>query len=186
MRSSLLVVAALGFVAACNSTPFGLLPATQQNREDTVTVYALVGTSISVPSAYSMSDRVPVRTDQTTSFDFGFNITPQGRAALLPIYVLGLGASGTASNPGFLPTTDAWENLTQAPLNGYITRDTQFVAPRSRYYVRSRVVCTSYGVPLYAKLEVLSVDTVARAVTFRVVNNANCGYRGLAPGLPTN
>jgi hypothetical protein len=32
---------------------------------------------------------------------------------------------------------------------------------------------------------VLSVDLVERRVDFQVLVNANCGYRGLEPGLPT-
>jgi hypothetical protein len=41
-------------------------------------------------------------------------------------------------------------------------------------------------VPKYAKLEVLSFDEAARTVTFRILIDENCGFKGLEPGLPQN
>ncbi len=52
-----------------------------------------------------------------------------------------------------------------------------------RYVVRSRVVC-SIGVPLYGKLEILSFQD--STVTFQVLADQNCGFKGLLPGLPEN
>jgi hypothetical protein len=31
---------------------------------------------------------------------------------------------------------------------------------------------------------VLAVDDVARTVTFRILTDDNCGFKGLEPGLP--
>jgi hypothetical protein len=31
---------------------------------------------------------------------------------------------------------------------------------------------------------VLAVDDLARTVTFRILTDDNCGFKGLAPGLP--
>ncbi|PYP35018.1 MAG: hypothetical protein DMD48_14840 [Gemmatimonadetes bacterium] len=49
----------------------------------------------------------------------------------------------------------------------------------------------SYGVPgvLYAKLHVLEIDTTStttngRRIDFAILVDANCGYRGLEPGVP--
>ena len=41
------------------------------------------------------------------------------------------------------------------------------------------------GIPNYAKLEVLSFNAAQRSVIFRILVDANCGYRGLEPGIPT-
>ena len=57
------------------------------------------------------------------------------------------------------------------------------IAIGERYIVRSRVTCT-IGVPKYAKLEIVSFDEVARTVSFRILIDDNCGFRGLEPGLP--
>jgi len=51
-----------------------------------------------------------------------------------------------------------------------------------RYLVRSRVVCGSLGVPLYAKLEILAFED--SLVHLKVLANRNCGYKGLEPGFP--
>jgi hypothetical protein len=51
--------------------------------------------------------------------------------------------------------------------------------------VRSRVTCT-IGVPKYAKLEIVGFDDVARTVSFRILIDDNCGFRGLEPGLPNS
>ena len=58
------------------------------------------------------------------------------------------------------------------------------VALGDRFIVRSRVVCTSLGVPLYGKLEVLAFQD--STITFRTLVNENCGYKDLLPGLPAN
>ena len=49
-----------------------------------------------------------------------------------------------------------------------------------RWFVRS-LVCT-IGVPEYAKLEILSFAD--STVTFKVLANKNCGFKGLEPGIP--
>jgi len=37
---------------------------------------------------------------------------------------------------------------------------------------------------LYGKLHILAIDFVARTLQFEVTVDQNCGYLGLAPGLP--
>ncbi len=69
---------------------------------------------------------------------------------------------------------------------GYVTNDSVPVTLHQVYYARSVVntsVCT-LGIPFYAKLEVLAIDDSTRSVTFRILTNVNCGYRGLEAGLP--
>src|SRR2546425_240266 len=72
------VVAALAVVAACGDNSLGLPAARYNNVVDSVSLWALDGTPLNTPSAYSISGRVAVRTDQTTGFDFAFNIAPEG------------------------------------------------------------------------------------------------------------
>jgi hypothetical protein len=50
--------------------------------------------------------------------------------------------------------------------------------------VRSRVLCSSLGVPYYGKLEILSFQD--STVTFKVLTDLNCGFRDLNVGLPEN
>ncbi len=179
---SLVLLAPLALAAGCGNS--GLGSPGVENTVDTVLIGALVGTPISVPSAYGINPGVagPVRTDQTSAFEFAYNILPNGRHVLLPRAALGLASS--SAEPGLQPSDDEFDRIEEAPLNGYLTLDTIEVAVGQRYVVRSRVACTSIGVPLYGKIEILSLDAVDRRLTFRALANTNCGFRSLKPGLP--
>ncbi len=166
--------------AACSGN---LLNASLENKVDTVTVGSLVGTPLTVPSGYSLDVARPVRTDSTASFDFAYSILPGGRPVFLPLATLGLGA-GASLLPGFLGTTDSFDAIGEAPQNGYRVRDTIPVVVGDRWIVRSRIVCGGFGVPKYAKLQVLQVDDVNKLVRFQIMVNRNCGFRGLQPGVP--
>ncbi len=170
------------FTGACSGNPLGSAALT--NVVDTVVLGALVGTPITEPSAFSIADNRGVRTDQTSGFDFAFNVLPDGRHVFLPLATLGL--TSTSAQPGFIATSDAFDQITQAPLNGYQTIDTIVVHPDDRYIVRGRVVCTALGVPQYGKLRVLSLSDADRTVTFEVLANRNCGFRSLVPGVPND
>src|SRR5690349_12778620 len=76
--------------AACGDSN-GLSDAFFANVVDTVTIGALNGTPISVPSAFSVVERRPIRLDQSSAFDFAFNVDAGGQPVFLPLSVLGLG-----------------------------------------------------------------------------------------------
>jgi hypothetical protein len=173
-------VTGLALLAAACSNTTGLPAAFYVNAVDTVSLYALRGTAITLPSAYSIQDRLTVRTDTTVSLDFAFDFDSAGRPRLLPTAALHL---GTIS--GLQATSTAFAAITLAPTGGYIL-DTAVTADSGKvFYVVGRpVVCLIGSVPLYAKLHVLSVDTAARRLNFEILVDLNCGYRGLALGLP--
>lgn len=180
------VVLLSGFVVvvAC-SDPNAIPRAGLANEIDTLTLASLERGPVSAPNAYSMNLRSGVRTwEAGTNFEFVFSMDPQDRAAFLPTAALGLSAT-TALKPGLLRTSVAWDAMTKAPLNGYVTLDTVPIAEQDRFYLRTAVsTCVGLGVPLYGKLEVLDIDTAAATVKIRVLANQNCGYRGLALGVP--
>lgn len=180
-HASLLLLIGL-MAAACSNNQ--LDPAQIDNVVDTITLSALTGTRIVLPSAYSIPDARAIRTDQTSAFDFAYNIDAAGRRLLLPLDALGLGASN-ASNPGLLRATSGFDAITDPPTNGYLTKDSMVVAVGDVLVARSRIACF-LGVPMYAKLEILSFDDPNRSVRFKVVSNVNCGYRNLAIGIPTS
>ncbi len=180
-RSGVALVALAIATAACSDSN-SLGPATDPNIIDTVTIYALQGTPITSPSGFSVADRIAVRTDQSSAFDFAFNIDNSGQPVFLPLFVLGL--SGTTANPGLKATTKTFDEITLADRDNYVTQDTVAFSEGDRFMARSRVVCTSLSVPRYGKIEVLSVDPIARSVTFRYLIDVNCGYVGLEPGIP--
>jgi hypothetical protein len=182
MRSSLCVLLVLWAAACSDST--GLPDATLTNVERTETLYSLFGTPVATPSGYALDGGRRVRTDQSDAFDFAYNVEPDGRHVFIPRAALGIDPSNTV-NPGFLTRTESFEAIKAAPGNGYVTDQPVPIALGERYVVRSRVTC-AIGVPKYAKLEIVSFDTAARTVNFRILIDDNCGFRGLEPGLPAN
>src|SRR5438445_2873515 len=165
---------------AC-SEPLGLPAPALSNFVDTLSLFPLEGTPLRTPSAYRLSGRQLVRTDQSADFDFAFNIDASNRAVLLPT-----GALGLPLNSGIQVATQTFDALTIAPTGGYVRDQPVAVDVDVVTLVRSRTVGCSFGlsVPLYAKLHVLTVDLVARRIDFEILVDENCGYRGLDTGYP--
>jgi hypothetical protein len=174
----LLLAVVLVGVAACsdNNLPNALFA----NQVDTIVIGSIIGTPLNTPSGFSVLEDRLVRTDQSAGFDFAF-LDDGVTRALLPLDVFGLG--GRSSNPGVIRSTSSFEALLDPPTDGYLTTDTVAVAVGDVFVVRSRLCFLS--VPQYGKLEVLELNTVDRLMTFKVMSNVNCGYRSLAPGVPT-
>jgi hypothetical protein len=177
---SLALVLLLTAVACSDDT--GLPDPTLTNAERVETLYALVGTPVSTPSGYALDGARQVRTDLSDAFDFAYNVEADGSHVFLPRAALGIDPTNSL-NPGFQPRTETFENIKSAPSNGYVSNRAITIAVGDRYVVRSRITC-QIGVPKYAKLEVVSFDDVARTVTFRILIDDNCGFKGLEPGLP--
>ncbi len=159
--------------------------ATIPNAIDTVTIAALQGTPLALPSAYSVADARTVRTDQSSFFDFAYNVDGAGRPVFLTQAVLGLGDT-LGTGPGFQKRDQTFDEVTRARSNGYRTTDTVAVAVGDVYMARSRIVCGGLGLPLYGKIEILALDAPSRTVTFQILTNLNCGFRDLLPGIPEN
>jgi hypothetical protein len=181
MRTLGLLLTLLLTVTACSDSN-GLPDPTLTNVERSETLYALVGTPVATPSGYALDGSRRVRTDLSVDFDFAYNVESNGDHVFIPREALGIDTSSTV-NPGFQVRNETFEAITEAPSNGYITDRVVPIAPGDRFVVRSRITC-NIGVPKYAKLEVTAFDDLARTVTFRVLTNENCGFKGLEPGLP--
>lgn len=179
----LLSLAATAATAAACGDPFGLPRPSFQNVVDTVSLYALSGTPIATPSAYRMEFRQVVRTDQTTQFDFAFDIDTAGRALLLPTGAMRLGrASGTQVS------SVPFDSVRLAPDRGYDLDSALVLNVGTVAILQSRPTSCAFSVAgaffFYAKLEVVAVDTAARRLDLHILVDQNCGYRGLEPGLP--
>jgi hypothetical protein len=182
-----LTVAVVGLAlgAACSSTT-GLPAATTSNVVDTSSLYALFATPIAAPSAYDLNSRFVgrqlVRTDQSSAFDFAFNFDSLQRPVLLPTGAIGLGQAS-----GLQQSSLGFTAITVAPVDGYVLDKALVVSPGTVALVRSRPTNCLFGVTvyLYAKLQVLAVDTTARRITFQILVDQDCGYHNLQPGIPT-
>jgi hypothetical protein len=191
-QSLILLVATTAVAAACGDT-LGLGRAQVPNAVATVSLYAVSGTAVSRPSAYRILNStsgfaVPgaVRTDQTSDFDFVFDIDTLGRALLLPTAAVQLGrASGTQ-----LVVAD-FDSLALAPDRNYNLDSALVLEPGTVAVVHSRsTTCPSgIGAAYYAKIFVVTIDPSSdpngRRVDLKILVDQNCGYRGLALGLPT-
>ena len=183
MRHNLFILAfglTLGALACSDSQ---LPEAINLNTVDTVTLYALDGTPVNTRSAYNIVGRASVRTDLSSNFDFAFNIDTAGRALLLPAGALEMGTEA-----GFQGTTGiTFTELRLAPGGNYASGEGFPIIPGDVVAARSRFIsCPAVGnLPYYAKIGVIAIDPNQRRITFEILTNANCGYRSLEPGRPT-
>ncbi len=178
------VLLAAAALTGCGS-PLSLLAAVVVNRQDTVKVWAASNTALNLPSGYTILARQRVRLDQVSSFDFIYDVDHAGRSLLLPLGAV-VNTGSSTGIPGFQESTTPFDQITIAQQLNYITKDTVVTAVGKVYFVRANLDGScSLGVPYYAKLEVLAIDDVERSMTFRIVTDINCGYRGLELGLPT-
>jgi len=174
------LLAAAAVLASCSEDD--LPSATIENAVDTFTIGALWGTPVGTASAYRLFESHLVRTDLSAAYDFLYDVDPVLGPAFYPAEVTGV-IPPSSSNPGMFLATTAFDSIKSAKSNGYITDAVVAVDSGDVLYLRSLVTC-GIGVPYYGKLEVLSIDTVAKTLKFIVMVNQNCGYRDLQPGLP--
>lgn len=187
MRIRTLLAAAVlaGLVAACGSEDFLAKP-TDQNDTVRVTLGALLSTPVGTSSGYATrpNGSGPVRLDVSTDLEFIYDIDSVLGPAFYPAEAKGL-LVHSSTNPGLQRMAVPFDSLLQARSNGYTLDAPLAVDSGDVFLVRSRVRC-NIGVPIYSKLEVLGVDSVAHTVTFLIMVNMNCGYRDLDYGLPKN
>lgn len=188
MRTSFMVLSVFVMALAACDDPNALPPASDTNVVDTIVLFSLDGTPVSVSSGFAVELGQPVRTDIFSAFDFVFTVDPQGQSWLLPARAAGMPVSSL--DPGLLPQGTAtgglqFDQIVLAPFDGYVTEDSLQAAVGNTYVVRSRVIC-AIGVPRYAKIEILELNLAPDTLrmSLQVLDNFNCGYRGLEPGLP--
>jgi len=170
---------ALALVAACGDS-LGI-QASAANKVDTVSMYALSKTPVATPSAYNMSFGAVVRTDGFTAFDFAFDMDSTGRSVLLPTGPLKLGRLS-----GFQVSALAFDSIRIAPSGRYNLDSALVVDVNTVAIAQSRPVTCPNGLPgaYYAKLHVLSIVDSTRRLTMEILDDTNCGFRGLQVVLP--
>jgi hypothetical protein len=156
---------------------------------DTLTVWALTGTSPSFPSAYLSSLGAVTRADGNFNFDIAFDIDPAGKIVVYPQRLVGVPLAGPKP-VGLQRITGTFDALERAPNSGYVFDSTFTVTPGQGLVmqVQSSDECLAYFSSIrYTKLVVDSIDATRRTVFFRTVHDPNCGYRNLVPGaVPKN
>ena len=200
MKSRLLVLSvalasALTFsISACND-PTQARATPSLVVADTLTAYALTGTSPSFPSGYLASSGAVTRADGNFNFYVAFDIDAARRVVVYPQKLVGIPCVAAALNCGgvlgakpvglqrFAIPFDALE---LAPSGNYVFDSAFVVTPGQGLVmqVQSPSECQlSVATILYTKFVVDSIDASRRAVYFRAVHDPNCGYRTLVPGV---
>lgn len=170
------VFAAIG--AACGSD-FTLPPAQVANQVDTITLYAVDGSPLSLPGGFNLLTGEILRTDRTVDFDFVVNVIDDS-ALLFPT-----GALNFSEESAWLRVETPFDDVLVAPDIAYVTDEAATLQVGDVFVLRSRVIqCFGAFLPVYGKFEVIDAPIAERFVTFKLLLNRNCGYRGLAPGVP--
>ncbi len=179
------LLAAAGLLMLACSDPLALPPASQLTVEDTVTLFAATATPVRTASAYNLITQDVARTDRTVDFDFAVDLVP-GTGTDTDLVILPRGALGFLLDGGVQRTTSAFDAITLAPTSGYEREAPLVVASGDVVLLASRLQQCNFGIsrPYYAKLRVESIDRAQRSVVLRIRVDPNCGYRGLAPGIP--
>jgi hypothetical protein len=179
-------LAIFGSAAACGNLT---RPKAQtENSTDTLTVYALNGTPVSAPVGIWLFGRTSSVISSNFDFDLAFDIDGQGNTTLYTVRYIAGGLSG-AHSVALQRYTGGYDALTKAPSTGYIT-DSLFTTKVGDVFAISTSdpsACSFsvYSSVIYAKLEVMNIDPVARTVKARFTVDPNCGFFSLVPsGIP--
>lgn len=157
---------------------------------DTVMVYALSGTSPSLPSGLDIVTRQAVAVDGLAAFDLAFDIISPTQVRVLPVRFVVTSPSGVRP-VGMLRQTGTFDQLLSAPSGTYVTDSSFVVAPGEVIAVQTTrnfpgEFCQYTLSPyLYAKLSVLSIDTTMRTIQLQLGVDPNCGFRSFQKGIPT-
>lgn len=189
-------IAAACAVGAC-SNPFAV-KATVKNIDDTVAVYGLSEAPPEGPTAINTFIPKVVRVDPTQNYDIVFDIHPDSTGqltawALPPLAVGFFGGGGIQKD-----TTQAFEAITKAPVNGYNDSTAIAIKPGDVLLVQARsYACTSQVFSarqvLYSKIVIDSIhyapfdpttNPAGSTIYLRLRVDPNCGFISFADGLP--
>ena len=175
---------------SCGSANNFLTPASFENVDRQFSLYALTGTSSSLPAAYQFTTESIVRpqvlNNGSLNFDVALDLDASGKVTVMTAKkIVPLPPAG-APTVGLLKLTAVYDQLAIAPDKGYVNDSTVTLAIGEAVLVRLTGSGCIYGEPIYAKFAIDSIDTVARRILVRSLVNRNCGYRSLKAGVPAS
>ena len=148
-----------------------------ENATDTLIVYALW-----------LFGRQAVVVNPSFTFDLAFDIDGQGNATIYSVRYVAGGLSA-AHSVSMQRSTSSFDALLKAPQSGYVT-DSLFTTKVGDVFVVSTTDPTACGFSvfsnvIYAKIEVMGIDSGTRTVRMRFTVDPNCGFFSLIPsGIP--
>jgi hypothetical protein len=190
---SLLAAAGIATILGACDDPFRI-EAREANRLDSLIVFAISGTSPALPSAVSTTGFGVLRPTGEFNFDVAFDVDASGYVVLLPVRLvvpsrLVNGVLVAAPRVGLQKINGTFESLDRAPGGGYRYDSTLVLRPgeSAAIEVLNQTYCAfDFSTLVYSKIAIDSVDTANRAIFFRLLNDPNCGFRGLGTGVPRN
>ncbi|MEK0431148.1 MAG: hypothetical protein RL139_952 [Gemmatimonadota bacterium] len=173
---------ALG-VAACDD-PFQLT-ARQVNVDKLFEVWAISGSSATLPAAIIVPTGTATRLDAAGAFDLAFDIDAAGRVVILPVSQVVQPIIGTRK-VALQRASGVYNTILEAPKDGWVDDSALVVNAGSSFFAKVTTLYCQYELrqQVYAKFYVESADPVTRRITLAARINPNCGFRSLADGLP--
>jgi len=185
LTSGLLFAVGAGFAACNDPNDITLSPV----LADTLTLWALSGTSPSFPSAYLASSGAITRADGSFNFDIALDIDPTNKIVVYPQRLVGVPLNGPKP-VGLQRINGTFDALTRAPSSGYVFDSTFTVTPGQGLVmqVQNSNDCLAFISSVrYTKFVIDSINAAQRLIYFRAVHDPNCGYRTLVAGsVPKN
>lgn len=181
----------VGAAAAACGDPFAT-KASLPTIDDTAAVFALTGAPESAPTAINISFPRAVITTPSEHYDVVFDIRHDSAFAYPPH------AIGAALTAGIQLSTEPYDAITRAPVNGYNDSLPVFIKAGDVILVQSQSAqCATQGVQarffLYAKIVVDSIfyddaapPHIPRTMWYRMRNDPNCGFISFDDGIPTS
>lgn len=158
------------------------------NREAIAIVYAINGTSPTLPAGLAVRTITPLRIDASFAFDLAFDLN----ASLDTVIVHSVAAIASELAPthrvGMQITDAAFEQVTRSPTGGFVYDSTFRLAPGKTMLIDVidlNCQFTSFlGFNIRAKMVVDSILPAARRIYLTMLTNPNCGFSQLTPGEP--
>jgi hypothetical protein len=176
----------LGGITACSSLT---RPKAQtDNVTDTVTMYAINNTPADAPSGLWLFGEQAVVINSSFSFDVAFDLDAQGKITMYSVRYVAGDLSG-AHSVGMQKVSNSYDSFDKAPSTGYVS-DSLFTANVGDVFAiqssdPSACSFSVYSNVIYGKVQILSVDPVARTLRTRFTVDPNCGFFSLIPsGTP--
>ncbi|MDQ4079365.1 MAG: hypothetical protein M3125_01285, partial [Gemmatimonadota bacterium] len=160
MRARLLALTvAVLAVVACEDITRSIEPNIEVT-EDTLTVFTLRGSPLSAPTALDLFRLRTLRVGEAGQFyDIAVD-TSGGAVVLYPSQLI----DNEARPTGILEVTSPFEDITEAPMQGYVDTAAVSVLPGETVVIRARNVCSG-NIPgrdfFYAKVQLLELGSSA-------------------------
>lgn len=187
LRLSAFVVAVVGVTAVTGCDDPTALKAEFNTLTDTLQVFALNGTSSSLPAAIRTRLPQTVRIGAGFQFDLAFDINEAGEVVAHTVKAVANELVPT-HNVGLQLVPGPFDAVTRAPTSGF-TYDSSKVVPLGEILLVDvfDMSCSAFslrGQNIRSKIQIDSVNMTTRAIYLRILSNPNCGFRDLVPGLP--